>query len=70
MATISTCDRCLRRLGDMTKWVKVKPTTVITSVPAEHATAARDPEIDLCGDCYESVVSEIKHFAESTRGTP
>lgn len=49
MATISTCDRCLRRMDDLTRWIKVKPTRVITSIPQEHATAARDPEFDLCG---------------------
>lgn len=67
MATISTCDRCLGRLGHLTKWVKIKPTTVLTSVPAEQATAARDPEIDLCGTCYESVIVDIKHFAETVK---
>lgn len=67
MATISTCDRCLRRLGHQTKWVKVKPTTVLTSVPVEQATAARDPEIDLCGDCYDEMISNIKANAELAR---
>jgi hypothetical protein len=65
MATISTCDRCLRNLNEQGRWIKLKPGTVITSIPMQHSEMVKVPDFDLCGDCYEVIVSNIKAYANA-----
>lgn len=63
MATISTCDRCKRELTQLTRWIKLKPAVAFS----DNSSMAKEPEIDLCGTCYDSTMAGFKNFADSVK---
>jgi hypothetical protein len=66
MATVNTCDRCRRELTHQTRWIKLKPAVAFS----EGSSMAKEPDIDLCGRCWDLTMAGFKNFADSVKAVP